>query len=181
MEKAKFEDVAPYFTRDRLSHQDGEIRANLIAEFLRVKKRCEHVEVQLRGTKAPGWDVGSATRFNLFFDKNWLPIHITSPSQEFRFMLSLLVSERGPFVTSSGGEWIVSPDDLKPHPQISLLAEKKSKRLALSVATRFGFRYLDATWLRQFRLNVEGLTSDVSLSLDFSEPDALNVLFDEFS
>lgn len=184
MKDVKWEDVAPYVVRERLSHEEGELRAKPLTEFLHREVRSEHVEVLLRGMHAPGWDNGSCTQFFMYLDDNWSPLPADRLAARHRYTLYLAVSDRGPFVISSGSEWLLSPADWaggmeKLQPQKNVEAEAKAKALALAMASKFDLTYLDAEWLRQFKLNPKELPDEVCLSLDYSEPDALNVLFDE--
>lgn len=184
MESVVWEDVALYVARERQTHEQGELRAKRIAEFVRQELRYEHAELQLRGMYAPGWENGSCTQLHIYLDENWS----TLPADRFavrpRYTLHIAVSERGPFVISSGSEWLPSPADWaggmeKLQPQKNDEATAKAKALALAVASKFDLTCLDAEWLRQFKLNPKELPDEVNLSLDYSEPDALNVLFDE--
>ena len=70
MKDIVWEDVAPYVVRERQTHEEGELRAERIAEFVRRELRYEHVEVQLRGMYAPGWDNGSCTQFPIISMRN---------------------------------------------------------------------------------------------------------------
>lgn len=184
MATVAWNDVQPYLTRERRSHEQGELQAEHIAEFVRQVLDCEQVQVQPRGTGAPGWENGSCTRFRIYFDKNWAPLSVDPLAEAHRFRLDLAVSDRGPFIIGTGSEWLVSPADwaggmAKLQPQESVEAEAKAKTLALAVASQFDLTYLEADWLLGFKLNAKELPEDVLMSLDYSDPDALNVLFDE--
>ncbi len=184
MKQIAFEDIAPFLVRERRSHEAGELRARQIAAFLNSEQRCQHVDVILRGTHAAGPNVGSSTQFDLYFDHDWSPVSDGRYNQRRRYTVSMAVSERGPFVVSFGSEWVLAPADWaggleKLQPRESPEAETKARILAVAVASKFNLTYLDVQWLRQFKLSDKELPEEVRLSLDYSEPDALNVLFDE--
>lgn len=185
MKDAMWEEVAPYLVHERQTHEEGELRAERIAEFLRLDQRCEPIEIILRGSHASGWEVGSCTQFFIYLDDKWslLPADRFA-AKHHRYRLEIAVSERGPFIVSSGSEWLPSPSGgtsggERFEPRESFEAAAKAKGLALAIARRFDLTYLDAEWLRQIKLNPKELPDEVLLSLDYSEPDALNVLFDE--
>jgi len=183
MGEVNWQDVAPYVACERQSDEAGQARGERIADFLRSDRQCVHVEWVPRGVSQPGWNNGSCTKFYVYLDENWSPIPDGRYSPRRRYTVSIAVSERGPFVVSWGCEWLASrmpwENEEKLHPIENAEAQAKAKALALAVAQEFRLTHLDANWLRQFKLDEKDLTEDVLLSLDYSEPDALNVLFDE--
>lgn len=187
MQDAVWEDVAPYVVHARQSHEQGEARAERIAKFLRSELNSEHLEILLRGMHAPGTNNGSCSQFFIYLDESWSPLPADRFAVRQRYTLHLAVSERGPFILSSGSEWLPSrfewEDPATPlerlHPFPCAGAAARAKALALAVGRRFELTYLEADWLRQFKLSKKELPEDVLCSLDYSEPDALNVLFDE--
>jgi hypothetical protein len=179
-----WEEVDPYLTRHRYSRELGAERAVTIAAVLRRTLKCQQIEIRLRGESGPGAEYGSCTRFTVFFDDQWCPLETVRPSLGQGKCIGVLVSERGPFVTSKGAHWLVEPNETGGTCLViapgSADAAAKAKASALDVAAEFGLTYLDADWLRQFKLKTEDLPwEDVRSSLDLDEPDALNILFDE--
>lgn len=184
-EEPMWEDIVPFVLQERQSQELGALRAEKIAAFLGRALNTKEVEVLLRGERAPGFNCGSCSRFFVYFDEGWRPID-DRLTERRRYSVEVSVSERAPFVTSRGGQWRMHPREdggrVMVHSLDCVDVAAKAKSLALDVAREFGLRYLDAEWLRQFKLAslVElPLPWDVAQSLDYSEPDALNVLFCE--
>lgn len=178
-------DVAPYVVYRRQSHELGAQRAEKMASFIRHELTCEHVEVRLRGENGPGPEYGSCSRFFVYFDQAWQPIGESRENR--RYDIELAVSERGPFVVSSGGEWRQERQPWEGgkmwvSAHHSAEASARAKALALWVAAEFDLKYVDANWLRRIRLSRKELPWDdvgESLDIDHDEPTALNILFDE--
>ena len=180
-----FEDVAPFLKQPR--NYDLELFKR-IENFLKVELNYSKFKSRFRL-----FDYGSCSEIELFFDKQWNSIAFELsddgiPHYEHApyFNLRIYISARGPLITSRGLKEVSKGDqsqlcpskntrELGPNP----IAEEKAQALAMLVAQKFNLIYVDMKWLEQFQLNKKDLTSDASLSLDFSEPDALNVLFSE--
>ena len=177
-------DVAPYVVHRRQSHALGAQRAENIAALIRQVLNCDHVGIGLRGVNGPGPEYRSCTDFFVKFDDAWRPV--SRSERGYRYSLSVSVSERGPFITSGGvavhlqrQPWEGGILDLVPAQSDE--ASARAKALALKVAEAFKLN-VSANWLRQFKLNPKELPfEDVlqSLDIDYSEPTALNILFNE--
>jgi hypothetical protein len=173
-----FEDIAPYLDRPR--HFDRHLLAR-IAIFV---ESIGYVPVEQ-------WDnqysnSGSSSGVTIRFSSDWHVVE-ASPSNEVTYTVTVLISARGPFVTSQGLKLGPTPADMYCPPGedrgVSLPSEeadKKALQLATVIAQEFNLTYTDREWLRRFKLTHRSLTSDALLSLDFSEPNALNILFYEF-
>ena len=147
MKDVVWEDVAPYVVQERQTHEEGELRAERIAEFLRREQQCEHVEVVLRGTHAPGWNVGSCTQFFIYFDDNWSPLPADRFAANHRYRFDLAVSERGPFIVSFGSEWLLASADwaggiekLQPHKNLEAEVRQRCSR------SQWRARSISHTW-----------------------------------
>ena len=178
-----WEDVAPYLVHSRQSFELGAKRAEEIAAFLRGTLESSHVDVVLRGD-GPGPEYGSCTLFFVALDDAGRPVP-SRPDAQIHQGLYIAVSERAPLVTSRGSEFLMERQSWAggrecPTPHASKSACEIAKSLAKLVADRFGLKYVDADWLRQFKLSPKELPwEDVRASLDLDEPTALNILFDE--
>lgn len=174
MSKTLFSDVAPYLREPRKFDPH---RFEAIELFL--KKDLKFVQARGRFN----WNFGSCTTFSVAIDRE--EVSTDAASDEAYLVLTVYVSERAPLVTSRGLELrpTLSAAAIAPRGGLGYeateTAETKAYELALAVAQRFGLEYVEREWLRQFRLSEHDLTDDGRLSLDYSEPDALNVLFTE--
>jgi hypothetical protein len=180
----ELDDIAPYLLRERQSYELGQLRAEKIAATLKRVLATDCLVVRLRGERAPGSNCGSCSRFIVYFDVAWKPIDEAQLDRR-RYSVEVAVSERGPFVVSQGREWHLAElysgtRVLRPFPNEE--AADRARSLAYKVARAFDLRYLDIEWLRQIKpacLVELPLPADVAQSLDYSDPDALNVLFCE--
>ena len=180
-----WENIAPYVASKRQAYDVGEERAEQIVSFLKRRLNTEHVEYWLRGTHGPGSEYASCSRFFVHYDCNWHPVEDRSEACEHGIVVA--VSERGPFVTCYGVSY-----SLEPHPiakdrmwkvgKECAIANERARDIAMKVADAFDLIYVDANYLRQFRLDPKELPWDdvlQSLDIDCDEPTALNILFCE--
>ena len=185
MNDITWEELAPYLHKSRHSDEEAQARGEQIVDFLQRQMKCANIGLVHRGVGQPGWDNGSCTKFYLYFDDEWNPLPADLFAQKHSYILTLAVSERGPFIISAGFECVWKPAEFggdggkKLYPQENGEANDKAQVLALAVARTFELKYLNSEWLRGYKLDEESLPVEVQLSLDYSEPDALNVLFDE--
>jgi hypothetical protein len=163
----KFEHIADFIKQPRSYDIDLLER---IQNFLRTDLKYQKFTGQFRL-----FDYGSCSQIELFFDKKWnLITPELNSNNESNFEFRIYVSARGPLITSTGVERLARLELIT-----NSAVEEKAQVLAESIAQKFNLMYVKAKWLEQFSLNKKDLTSDASLSLDFSEPTALNILFSE--
>lgn len=186
-----YEEVERLLTRPRISRVEEEARAKKVSDFLSERHGFKAVKVIPRGVGKAGIEIGSCTAFSLSFDKTW---HLIDPlaaqaAEPGCFRIDIFVSCRGPLLASSGWRWEVG---MKGRDEPYLVgrpcvfqdeaAAAKAQDIAQSVAGEFAWIHLSATNCDQLRgrpLDPKSLPSEVTLSLDYSDPNMLNVLFDE--
>jgi hypothetical protein len=176
--QSTYRQIGRYLVEKRVFDED---RFNRIRTFLAER----FVDASIGASLGRYSNYGSCSSFEISCGQDMSASHPLHP-EAIHFRLDILVSARGPFVTSWGGELQPARDDQRRPPgddrrvmRTSAIAEARAEDVARLVAQEFGLQYLDREWLRQIRLNPRDVISDVELSLDHSEPDALNVLFSE--
>jgi hypothetical protein len=163
------------------------LKASLSLDIERFEKIKSFLQKELGYSQSTaGFGYSSSSRFVLSFDENWKMVPQMSPMWEYRYSIHVHVSERGPFVTSYGLEHFSTSDGGYTTEGIekgvlrgSAISESKAKEIAVQLAEKFNLTYLDPTWLSQILVKEEDLPDDALVLIDFSEPNALNVLFAE--
>jgi hypothetical protein len=185
------EEVERFLVQPRISRTEEEARAKRVSDFLSERHGFSGVKVVPRGVGKAGIDIGSCTTFSLSFSEQWqsLDPRAQQTAEPGSFRVDLFVSCRGPFVASSGWRWAIGKEDRDESYMVGKLcafqdeqATSKADATAQSIAGEFGCTYLsaaDCDELRGLALDPKSLPSEVKLSLDYTDPTALNVLFDE--
>jgi hypothetical protein len=185
------EEVERFLVQPRISRAEEEARAKRVGDFLSERHGFKSVKVVPRGVGKAGIDIGSCTAFSMSFNEQWqlLEPQAAHATAFGCFRVDFFVSCRGPLVASSGWRWSVGVEG-RDEPYVvgrpcvvqDEAAAAKAQRIAQSVASEFAWAYLSATNCDELRgrsLDPKSPPSDVTLSLDDSDPNMLNVLFDE--
>jgi hypothetical protein len=172
----KFEMIAPYL-KHSLSYD--------VTRYENIKNYLIQDLGYLHVSGCLGFHSSSSV-FQLSFDEKWIMVPAQTAMWDYKYNTHIHVSERGPFVTARGLEHFPTPADEYRPPGFdkgvlleSPIAEAKAKEIALQIAEKFSLTYLDHHWLSQFKINEKDMPADAIGLIDFSEPDALNVLFAE--
>lgn len=187
----RHEEIQRSLAQTRISRAEEEIRAKQVCHFLSERHGFTSVKLVPRGVGKAGIDIGSCTAFSLSFSDKWqlLDSQAQQTAEPGCFRVDLFVSCRGPFVASSGWRWAMGKEGHDQPYMVGKLgvfqdeaATSQSQAIAQSVADEFDWICLsaeDCDELRRHALDPKSLPSEVTLSLDYSDPNALNVLFDE--
>jgi hypothetical protein len=174
-----FDEIAPYLSRPR------QFDRQLLTKIAGFLERLGYGSVQQWDSEFSNY--GSSLGVTIRCSEDWHTQDVAA-NHDAPYTMILRISARGPFITSGGWKVVPTPADMyRPPGQdrgVSMpndAAEQRALDLANAVAQEFNLTYLEREWLRRFKLAEESLTADALLSVDFSEHDALNVLFDEFA
>jgi hypothetical protein len=178
MSQTRLKEIAPYLANKRAF--DEELFAR-ISQFLAEK--MGHSKVRARLGKFSNY--GSCSVFEISTSND------ESSSERPDFdgnycRLEIAISARGPFVTSWGAQLQSTPEGQWRPPgedtgmmQVTAVADAQAEIIGREIAKEFGLKYLDREGLRAILLDPGELGDDADLSLDHSDPTALNVLFTE--